>query len=78
MISNVFSFQFANKVLVLKTFTKAIVQNTVVSKAQSEDFALFLIEKSSELFKVGASCGHYRLKIDLFSSLKRWKLHPYF
>ncbi|KAM5171415.1 DEP domain-containing protein 4 [Mantella aurantiaca] len=43
--------QFDNKVIVMKTFTKVIVQNNGVSKAQSEDFAQFLIEKSSELFK---------------------------
>ncbi|XP_018412122.1 PREDICTED: DEP domain-containing protein 4 [Nanorana parkeri] len=43
--------QFDNKVIVMKTFTKVIVQNTVVSKAQSEEFSLFLIEQSSELFK---------------------------
>lgn len=43
--------QFDNKVIVMKTFTKVIAQNTVVSKAQSEEFSVFLIEKSSELFR---------------------------
>ncbi|XP_040200265.1 DEP domain-containing protein 4 [Rana temporaria] len=43
--------QFDNKVIVMKTFTKVIAQNTVVSKAQSEEFSVFLIEKFSELFK---------------------------
>ncbi|XP_063783910.1 DEP domain-containing protein 4 [Pseudophryne corroboree] len=43
--------QFDNKVMVLKTFTKVIVNNPTVSKAQSEEFTMFLVNNSSDLFK---------------------------
>ncbi|KAG8578455.1 hypothetical protein GDO81_010501 [Engystomops pustulosus] len=43
--------QFDNKVMVLKTFTKVIVQNPTVSKGQSEQITMFLLDHSSDLFK---------------------------
>ncbi|XP_068128912.1 DEP domain-containing protein 4 [Hyperolius riggenbachi] len=43
--------QFDNKTIVLKTFTKVIVHSPLVSKAQSEAFIQFLIEKANKLFK---------------------------
>ncbi|KAM4038401.1 DEP domain-containing protein 4 [Anomaloglossus baeobatrachus] len=43
--------QFDNKVMVLKTFTKVIVHNPTVSRGQSEQFTMFLLDHSSDLFK---------------------------
>ncbi|KAM4748824.1 DEP domain-containing protein 4 [Rhinophrynus dorsalis] len=42
---------FDNKVMVIRTFSKVIIQNTAISKAQSEEFTCFLLENYSELFK---------------------------
>ncbi|KAM9311637.1 DEP domain-containing protein 4 [Gastrophryne carolinensis] len=43
--------QFDNQIIVLKTFTKVLVHNPLISRAQSEEFMQFLTEKSSDLFK---------------------------
>ncbi|XP_077121692.1 DEP domain-containing protein 4 isoform X1 [Ranitomeya variabilis] len=43
--------QFDNKVIVLKTFTKVIVHNPTVSRGQSEQFTMFLLDHSKDLFK---------------------------
>ncbi|KAM3926105.1 DEP domain-containing protein 4 [Leptodactylus fuscus] len=43
--------QFDNKVIVLKTFTKVIVHNPTVSRGQSEQFTVFLLDHSYDLFK---------------------------
>lgn len=43
--------QFDNKVMVLKTFTKVIVHNPTVSRGQSEQFTMFLLDHSNDLFK---------------------------
>ncbi|CAJ0924394.1 unnamed protein product, partial [Ranitomeya imitator] len=42
--------QFDNKVIVLKTFTKVIVHNPTVSRGQSEQFTMFLLDHSRDLF----------------------------
>ncbi|XP_075065341.1 DEP domain-containing protein 4 isoform X2 [Mixophyes fleayi] len=53
--------QFDNKVMVLKTFTKVIVHSPTVSKAQSEEFTMFLVDNSRYLFKAKkpSSCGDF-------------------
>ncbi|XP_075716191.1 DEP domain-containing protein 4 [Rhinoderma darwinii] len=43
--------QFDNKIMVLKIFTKVIVLNPTVSRGQSEQFTLFLLDHSRDLFK---------------------------
>ncbi|XP_053572977.1 DEP domain-containing protein 4 [Bombina bombina] len=43
--------QFVNKIVVIKTFTKVVIHSPSISKAQSEEFALFLLENYCELFK---------------------------
>ncbi|MEE6480025.1 hypothetical protein FKM82_012433 [Ascaphus truei] len=43
--------QFDNKIMVIRTFTKVIVQNQAITKAQSEELTMFLMENYSELFK---------------------------
>ncbi|XP_056430595.1 DEP domain-containing protein 4 [Hyla sarda] len=43
--------QFDNKVMVLKIFTKVIVHSPTVSRGQSEQFTMFLLDHSRDLFK---------------------------
>ncbi|KAM4677530.1 DEP domain-containing protein 4 [Discoglossus pictus] len=43
--------QFDNKTVVIKMFSKVIVQSLAISRAQCEEFTAFLVENYCELFK---------------------------
>ncbi|XP_062913412.1 DEP domain-containing protein 4 isoform X1 [Mobula hypostoma] len=44
--------QNTNRTVVMKTFAKAIVQSKSLSKSQTEDLALFLMDNHAEVFKI--------------------------
>ncbi|KAG5845743.1 hypothetical protein ANANG_G00142470 [Anguilla anguilla] len=47
--------QADNRATVIRTFLKAVVQNNALTRAQSEELVLFLMDNHSQLFKTPAS-----------------------
>ncbi|XP_069760475.1 SCY1-like protein 2 isoform X2 [Narcine bancroftii] len=47
--------QYTNRTVMRRTFTKAIVQNKSLSKIQTEELVMFLVDNHTEVFKVPSS-----------------------